>query len=271
MNMDEKNIETPPNDFTLKPLTANDLEAQPAYAHLFNFHPDPKVAATIRELLLEPVYELLGAVVWVTVYCVFWTRSTAVLEEYQSFKFYFAAGVASIAVNVPLYMQLRRASVNPEFYHVGFGPSPGSPAAPTTEWGPRRITHSAKLRYILPLAMVAFLWLLPVGIFIYYDMHIFLSWLQETAAKSVTMPVWKKIPVHWMVGLGYVLHFMTPVFVAASFVLQTRICYNCVSERQRFFALDKTRDVLAVPVDEKAALGAFESYCDFPLETAETK
>ena len=238
--MDPQKIENTPAGHPVKPRQA----------HLFSVHPDPKAAVTIRKILLGPA---LGFLFNILAYCIL---PTAMLDGYQFAKFYAAASVASAVVNVPLYVRLRMASANPEFYYVGFGPTPqpGDRPSCAAEWQPRRITDSAKLRYIIPLVIVAALWLLSVGIFVVFDIPPWarIAWRESGHWRS-TLPIWTLLLSYLAAWSMYGLLLIFTLSLSIPFFVQARICYNCVLEKQGFIALDITRDVLTLLDEESAA------------------
>ena len=242
-------------------LPAGDPVTKPKYGHLFNEHPKPETALTIRKLLLTPALNVPLNIVGL--YVINW--GAVDLGEYQFVKFYIAAGIASIVVNVPLYVRLSKACSNPQFYYVGYGPTPQPGDCPSyaAEWQPRRITHSAKLRYIIPLMIVAALWLLPTAVLVVSDIPPLISMAREAKVWNLELPVWKWIGYRLAAGVLFCLLFVAAAILSIPFVVQARICYNCVLEKHEFYALNITRRILAVLDLEKAA--AAEEVTDITL------
>ena len=220
---------------------ADGPETLPTHDHLCSQHPKPELAVTIRELLLRQSCNLPLCILF---YYVLPNSQTAKVWNFHCTKFYIAAGVGLLVVNLPIYFRLRISSENPEFYYVGFGPVPKKPWANITkgDWNPRRITHSAKLRYIFPLAIVAGAYLLALGVLIVFDVPREVSLFDGLkVCRRPSLPVWKTTICYTMFGLLYV--FPSVLFVgsfAGAFLDQVRICYNCLYEREWFAALNRS-------------------------------
>ena len=215
--------------------------------------PDKTSMHDLRNALLQPVMHLPLTTVGfaITNYIIQGPAWREMADGLHFVAFYCVAAVASVVVNVPLFLHLGKESVKAAYDFDDVGPldlldSPCESQAECQE--PRRITPTSEIRTIVLLGIVAGLWLLVVVVYITLDAPSFVVEVLESGRSDAPLSLPEWIINRLQVGVALGSHLILVLSLCFAFLVQLSIWILCLSERYQFILFINTK---LAPADEE--------------------